>query len=51
MKKSRTQRSEKPEFTALLPHIERALTAYMQARGLDGQPRTIRRYSAYDHCP
>src|SRR5919108_1225081 len=40
-----------PEFTALLPHFERALAAYLQDRTIDGQPRTSRRYSAYDSCP
>jgi hypothetical protein len=40
-----------PEFTALLPHFERALAAYLQNRTIDGQPRTSRRYSAYDTCP
>ena len=40
-----------PEFTALLPHVERALAAYLQHRTIDGQPRTSRRYSAYDNCP
>jgi Helix-turn-helix of DDE superfamily endonuclease len=40
-----------PEFTALLPHFEHALAAYLQARTVDGQPRTSRRYSPYDHCP
>jgi truncated hemoglobin YjbI len=39
------------EFTALLPHFERALAAYLQARTIDGQPRTSRRYSSYDNCP
>jgi truncated hemoglobin YjbI len=39
------------EFTALLPHFERALAAYLQNRTIDGQPRTSRRYSAYDNCP
>jgi hypothetical protein len=39
------------EFTALLPHFERALAAYLQDRTIDGQPRTSRRYSAYDNCP
>ena len=39
------------EFTALLPHFERALVAYLQDRTIDGQPRTSRRYSAYDNCP
>jgi Helix-turn-helix of DDE superfamily endonuclease len=40
-----------PEFTALLPHFERALAAYLQDRPIDGQPRTSRRYSSYDHSP
>ena len=40
-----------PEFTALLPHVERALAAYLQDRTIDGQPRTSRRDSAYDHGP
>jgi hypothetical protein len=40
-----------PEFTALLPHVERALAADLQNRTIDGQPRTRRRYSAYDNCP
>jgi Helix-turn-helix of DDE superfamily endonuclease len=40
-----------PEFTALLPHFEHALAAYLQNRTIDGQPRTSRRYSAYDNCP
>ena len=39
------------EFTALLPHFERALAAYLQDRTIAGQPRTSRRYSAYDNCP
>ena len=39
------------EFTALLPHFEGALAAYLQDRTIDGQPRTSRRYSAYDNCP
>ena len=40
-----------PEFTALLPHVEHALAAYLQNRTIDGQPRTSRRYSAYGNCP
>ena len=40
-----------PEFTALLPHFEQALAAYLQDRTIDGQPRTSRRYSSYDNCP
>jgi hypothetical protein len=39
------------EFIALLPHFEHALAAYLQARTIDGQPRTSRRYSTYDNCP
>jgi Helix-turn-helix of DDE superfamily endonuclease len=40
-----------PEFTTLLPPFEDALAAYLQDRTIDGQPRTSRRYSAYDNCP
>jgi Helix-turn-helix of DDE superfamily endonuclease len=40
-----------PEFTALLPHVERALAPSRQDRTIDGQPRTSRRYSRDDHCP
>src|SRR6266516_7031840 len=40
-----------PEFTALVPHFEHALGAYLQDRTIDGQPRTSRRYSTYDNCP
>jgi hypothetical protein len=39
------------EFMTLLPHFERAFVAYLQNRTIDGQPRTSRRYSAYDTCP
>jgi Helix-turn-helix of DDE superfamily endonuclease len=39
------------EFTALLPHFEHALAAYLQVRTIDGQPRTSRRYSTYNTCP
>ncbi len=39
------------EFTALLPHFEHALGAYLQDRTMDGQPRTSRRYSTYETCP
>jgi Helix-turn-helix of DDE superfamily endonuclease len=39
------------EFTALLPHFEQALAAYLQDRTLDGQPRTSRRYSPDHNCP
>jgi hypothetical protein len=40
-----------PEFTALLPHFEQALMAYLRDRTMDGQPRASRRYSMYDTCP
>lgn len=40
-----------PEFTALLPHFEDALAAYLQERTIDGHPRTSRRYSTYNTCP
>jgi hypothetical protein len=40
-----------PEFTALLPHFEHALAAYLQDRTIDGQPRTSRRYRSYDNSP
>jgi hypothetical protein len=39
------------EFTALLPHFEHALVAYLRDRTIDGQPRASRRYSTYDNCP
>jgi DDE superfamily endonuclease len=39
------------EFQALLPHFEQAFVTYMQARTIDGQPRTSRRYSTYGTCP
>jgi Helix-turn-helix of DDE superfamily endonuclease len=39
------------EFQALLPHFEQAFVAYMQDHTIDGQPRTVRRYSPYDTCP
>jgi Helix-turn-helix of DDE superfamily endonuclease len=39
------------EFQALLPAFEQAFVAYMQAHTVDGQPRTVRRYSTYDTCP
>jgi hypothetical protein len=47
---ARTGLSEQ-EFTALLPPFEHALAAYLPDRTSDGQPRTSRRYSAYDHGP
>jgi hypothetical protein len=39
------------EFQALLPPFEKAFVAYLHDHTIDGQPRTVRRYSAYDHCP
>ena len=39
------------EFQALLPHFEQAFVTSMQARTIDGQPRTSRRYSTYATCP
>jgi Helix-turn-helix of DDE superfamily endonuclease len=39
------------EFTALLPHFEHAFLAYMEDHTSDGQPRTSRRDSTYDHTP
>jgi hypothetical protein len=39
------------EFTVLRPPFEDAFAAYLQDRTSDGQPRTSRRYSPYDHCP
>jgi hypothetical protein len=39
------------EFEALLPPFERAFMAYMQDHTIEGQPRTVRRYSTYDTCP
>jgi len=40
-----------PGVQALLPHVEPAFVAYMQDHTIDGQPRTVRRYSTYDTCP
>jgi hypothetical protein len=39
------------EFTALLPHFEHASLAGMADHTMDGQPRTSRRSSTYDHTP
>jgi DDE superfamily endonuclease len=39
------------EFQALLPPFEQAFMTYMQDHTIDGQPRTVRRYSTYDTCP
>jgi hypothetical protein len=38
-------------FQALLPPFEQAFVAYMHDHTIDGQPRTVRRYSTYDTCP
>ena len=39
------------EFTALLPHVERAFVGAMQERTIDGQPRTSRRDTTDASCP
>lgn len=39
------------EFQVLLPYFEQAFVTDMHDRTIDGQPRTSRRYSAYDNCP
>ena len=39
------------EFQALLPPFEQAFVAYMHDQTIDGQPRTVRRYSTYETCP
>ena len=39
------------EFQTLLPPFEQAFGAYMHDHTIDGQPRTVRRYSTYDTCP
>jgi hypothetical protein len=39
------------ELQALLPPFEQAFMACMQAHAVDGQPRTVRRYSTDDTCP
>ena len=39
------------EFQALLPHVEQVFVAYMHDHTIDGQPRTVRRYSTYETCP
>jgi hypothetical protein len=36
---------------AAAPPFEDALTAYLQDRTIDGQPRTRRRESPYRNCP
>ena len=41
----------KAEFMALLPRFEQAFVDYMHDHTIDGQPRTSRRYSAYETCP
>jgi hypothetical protein len=40
-----------PAFEALLPHFEQALVAYLQARTIDGPPRTSRRDRPDDPGP
>src|SRR5262249_55356466 len=39
------------EFPQLIPSFEAAFQAHMAAWRLDGQPRTARRFSVYQHCP
>ena len=39
------------EFPLLVPPFEVAFQAHMTAGRLDGQPRTARRFSVYQHCP
>jgi Helix-turn-helix of DDE superfamily endonuclease len=39
------------EFQALRPPFEQAFVTDRQDRTIDGQPRTSRRYRAYDTCP
>jgi Helix-turn-helix of DDE superfamily endonuclease len=39
------------EFQQLVPPFEAAFQAHMAAWRLDGQPRTARRFSVYQHCP
>src|SRR5260221_1453737 len=39
------------EFQQLVPPFEAAFHAHMAAWRLDGQPRTARRFSVYQHCP
>src|SRR5262245_9682379 len=39
------------EFPLLVPPFEAAFQAHMAAWRLDGNPRTARRLSVYQHCP
>src|SRR2546428_11775141 len=39
------------EFQQLVPPFEAAFHARMAAWRLDGQPRTARRFTVYEHCP
>jgi hypothetical protein len=39
------------EFQALLPFFEQAFMTYMDARTIDGQPHTSRRYMTDGTCP
>jgi hypothetical protein len=39
------------EFQQLVPPFEAAFHAPMAAGRLDGQPRTARRFTGYQHCP
>src|SRR6266498_4256164 len=39
------------EFQQLVPPFEAAFQARMAAWGMDGKPRTARRFPVYKHCP
>jgi hypothetical protein len=39
------------EFQARFLYVEQSFAAYMPDHAIDGQPRTVRRYSPYDTCP
>jgi hypothetical protein len=39
------------EFQRLVPPFEAAFQAHMAAWGLDGKPRTARRFTVYENCP
>jgi hypothetical protein len=38
-------------MSSLRPYCEQACVTSMPDRTIDGQPRTSRRYRAYDNCP
>src|SRR5215510_2214638 len=39
------------EFQQLIPPFEAAFQTHMAAGRLDGQPRTVRRFTVYNNCP